>query len=428
MPANPPTSRQSGFSLIELLIGMLIAIEILVAALTVFDVHNRMARVQMQITDMQQSLRVAQYDMVRTTRMAGRGGLPATFTVDNVTLSVPWLRGLAAEVRDNVAAGNDQDVALGTAEPKALAGTDILTVRGCISGLLFQMDTKTFPADFSLTSLVVRKRLASGREQDLAELLVPGFNGLIVLQSSASRNQYTVAEVSAAVGTVDQVTLTITFVSPTGNPIVIAPPPLFVPGFACVLEEYRYYVRSTPGDDIVPIKPRLARARLIPGTELPYAADAANLTLDLADDIFDLQAALGFDTDYDSAASGAGSFNDDPNTTGPDDLLYEGADDDARATDDWLGNSSSDDPTDAQYLVHAAIRGDAKLWSVRISTLARTARPDSKYTAPDFDPVAGVDFIENNDYDTDPASLFKTPANRQFRHRLLQTVVDLRNL
>ncbi len=140
MSPNPPTSRQSGFSLIELLIGMLIAIEILVAALTVFDVHSRMARVQMQITDMQQSLRVAQYDMVRTTRMAGRGGLQPNFSVDNVTLTVPWLRGDAVEVRDNVATGDDQDVAIGTDEPKALAGTDILTVRGCISGLQFQMD------------------------------------------------------------------------------------------------------------------------------------------------------------------------------------------------------------------------------------------------------------------------------------------------
>ncbi|MEO8198558.1 MAG: prepilin-type N-terminal cleavage/methylation domain-containing protein, partial [Thermoanaerobaculia bacterium] len=65
MPANFRTARENGFSLIELLIGMVIAIEILVAALTVFDVHNRLARIQLQITDMQQSLRVAQYDMVR---------------------------------------------------------------------------------------------------------------------------------------------------------------------------------------------------------------------------------------------------------------------------------------------------------------------------------------------------------------------------
>ncbi len=63
-----------------------------------------------------------------------------------------------------------------------------------------------------------------------------------------------------------------------------------------------------------------------------------------------------------------------------------------------------------------------------ISTLARTARRDPKYSAPDFDPVAGVDFIENNNYDVAPANAFKTPENRQYRHRLLQTVVDLRNI
>ena len=103
MPVNPPTSRQSGFSLIELLIGMLIALEILVVALTVFDVHNRMARLQLQITDMQQSLRIAQYDLARLVRMAGRGGLPAAilptaaaaFDPDDTP---PVLGGLAIEV------------------------------------------------------------------------------------------------------------------------------------------------------------------------------------------------------------------------------------------------------------------------------------------------------------------------------------------
>ena len=69
----PSTRSESGFSLIELLIAVLIAIEILVAAAIAFDVHNRAAVVQTQITDMQQSLRVAQHDMARLLRMAGRG-------------------------------------------------------------------------------------------------------------------------------------------------------------------------------------------------------------------------------------------------------------------------------------------------------------------------------------------------------------------
>jgi type II secretory pathway pseudopilin PulG len=430
MPSNPPTSRQSGFSLIELLIGMVIAIEILVAALTVFDVHNRMARVQIQITDMQQSLRVAQYDMVRTTRMAGRGGLPATFRVDPDDLSVPWLRGLAIEVRDNVADGGDNEVALGTDEPVAIPGTDILTVRGCLSGQLFQMDPAN-PADFTLTTLTVRKLLPSGREQDLTQLLDPAFAGPILLQSAVSRGQYAVAEITDVGGNADAVNFTITFdsVLSTPNPLVVAPDASFVPGFVCGLEEYRYYVRSTPGDDIVEIKPRLARARMIPGTELAYDEDDANLTLDLADDIFDLQVALGFDTDFDSAGSGAGSFDNDPDTLGIDDVMYEGADDTARASDDWLGNSSADDPADDEYRVNAAIPSrPVRLYYARITTAVRTARPDARYAAPDFDPVAGVDFIENHDYDDSPAVDFKSPANRQYRHRILKTAVDLRNI
>jgi prepilin-type N-terminal cleavage/methylation domain-containing protein len=433
MPPTSPASRQSGFSLIELLIGMVIALEILVAALTVFDVHNRMARIQLQITDMQQSLRVAQYDMVRTTRMAGRGGMPAQFRVDPDDLSVPWLRGLAIESRDNVDEGDDSRVSLLEAEPKAVAGTDILTVRGCLSGTMLQMDP-TNPGDFTNTSMVVRKALPNGRTQDLAQLLEADYEGPVLLQSAVNRELFAVAEVSAVAGDEDVATLTISFASATAppNPLVTAPPAGFIPGFACTLEEYRYYVRrnyETPGDDTTPLKPRLARARMIPGTEIPFGDDDANLSLDLADEIFDLQVALGFDTDYHSAGSAAGSFDDDVNAVGTDDVFFEGADDAARAADDWLGNSTDDDPSEAQYRVNALIPArPVRLYYVRISTLGRTARPDPKYEAPDFDATAGEDLIENNDYDAAPANVFKSRENRQFRHRLLQTVVDLRNI
>lgn len=168
---------------------------------------------------------------------------------------------------------------------------------------------------------------------------------------------------------------------------------------------------------------------MIPGTELPYSEDAANLSLDLADDIFDLQIAIAFDTDYDSVASGAGSFDDDNNDTGPDDVVFEGADDDERATDDWLGNSTADNPKADPYRINAHINSrPAKPLYVRITTIGRTSRPDPKYLAPDFEPTAGSDIIENNDYDKEPASLFKQGENRNYRHRQLQTVVALRNL
>ena len=109
--------------------------------------------------------------------------------------------------------------------------------------------------------------------------------------------------------------------------------------------------------------------------------------------------------------------------------MYEGANDNERKADDWLYNSSADNQVDDVYRVNAAISArPVRLYYVRITTLGRTARPDPKYTAPDFDPVAGEDFVEDNNYDADPASVFKSEKNRQFRHRSLRTVVDLRNI
>jgi hypothetical protein len=295
-----------------------------------------MARVQLQITDMQQSLRVAEYDMVRTTRMAGRGGLPSDFRVEPPgLLSVAWLRGRALEVRNNVLEGGDDAIALGIRTPVALPNTDILTVRGCLSGLLFQMDP-TNPADFTATTLTVRRNLPNGRSQDLAQLLEAGFSSPMLLQSSVSRGQFAVAEVTNVAGNANLVTLTITFASTLTppNPWVVAPAAGFAPGFACALEEYRYYVRPTFVTDAngeQQLRPRLARARMI-RHRAAARREVANLTLDLADDIFDLQVALGLDTDNN------GLFDDDGNADDADDVLFEGATDDERRADDWLFN------------------------------------------------------------------------------------------
>jgi hypothetical protein len=195
--------------------------------------------------------------------------------------------------------------------------------------------------------------------------------------------------------------------------------------FVCALEEYRYYVRenfSVPADPASKMIPRLSRARMIPGTETPFGDDAANLSLDLAEEIIDLQVALGIDTDFDLDGAAPGSFDDDTDSEGNDDVLYEGLDNAARGTDDWLWNSTEDDTTDAQY----AAAGD--LINVRISTVGRTGRPDRGYSAPDFDPVAGSDLVEDNDYDDAPAEIWKQGENRLHRRRMLQTVVDMRNM
>jgi hypothetical protein len=155
-----------------------------------------------------------------------------------------------------------------------------------------------------------------------------------------------------------------------------------------ILEEYRYYVR-----DEAPAS-RLSRARFYPGTNNPYAGAPANLAVDVADNILDLQVALGIDR-----------------------VAPEGVQETEDGDDDWLFNSP-DDPTDPELW-----NGDAlPLDYLRITTLARTDRLDPEYTSP---PIAA---IEDRAYGETAAPAADKILERRYRRRLLQTVVDLRNL
>src|ERR1700761_3682997 len=104
------TAGERGFTVLEMTVALFITAEVIVAGLALFDFHNKLARVQTQVTDMQQSLRVAQYDIVRLARMAGRGGLPA------IMASSAGTNWGAVAVRNNVGIGGVSDeVAIGYA-------------------------------------------------------------------------------------------------------------------------------------------------------------------------------------------------------------------------------------------------------------------------------------------------------------------------
>lgn len=149
---SPPVRRsEAGFSLIELLLALVVAVEVLIAAYMAFDVSNHAAAVQTQITDLQQSLRIVQHDMARLARMAGRGGLPADMRPDlafDPTAAIPNLQGMAFEVRNNVTGTEPTRIARGVeASPLVLEGTDVLTVRGCFTNPLFQVNPENFDWD-----------------------------------------------------------------------------------------------------------------------------------------------------------------------------------------------------------------------------------------------------------------------------------------
>jgi hypothetical protein len=193
--------------------------------------------------------------------------------------------------------------------------------------------------------------------------------------------------------------------------------------FVGILEEYRFYVRRTfeiAGNDKSEMSPKLSRARVYPGTQVPWGDDAQNWQTDIADNIFDLQVALGFDTtakDPAAAACTAGTIASDNVNCG----IYESADGEG---DDWLYNGEAT-PDPAPFAA-------TDLYYIRLSTLARTDRPDPNYTAPTLVRV------EDNVYDTDDGkklntlNIGPTPLDStyglMFRRRILRTVIDMRNL
>src|SRR5436309_13597447 len=132
--------RQRGFTLIEVTVSLFVTVIILLGVLALFDFSNKLARAQTNVSDMQQSLRVAQTDAIAMIRMAGRGGLPLG--------TLPG--GLAVAVSDNVTEPTYIGGAGKTDPPATVPGTDVLTVRGVFSSPIYQVNTAD-PAAFTLT-------------------------------------------------------------------------------------------------------------------------------------------------------------------------------------------------------------------------------------------------------------------------------------
>lgn len=387
---------EAGFTLLEAVVSLAVMTVVLIGLLSLLQVNSRIAKAQVNVAEMQQSLRVVQADMVRQTRMAGRGGLPV-FWQPSADFDMRLPNGVAIAVANNVAA----DTLLGgVASARVAEGTDVLTLRGVFNTPIYQVNPK---GDGDIRgaktagegSVIVRSISPTGVPQELDRLDELEDNPLpeaLLLVSAGSDAVQAVVELVSVEDNGDG-SFTVNFqisdayrsLSPGGE----FSSALRTVAIVGILEEYRYYVR-----DEAPA-PRLSRARFYPGTDNPYAGAAANLAVDVADNILDLQVALGIDR---LAPEGVQETED--------------GDD-----DDWLFNSPGD-VTDPDLW-----NGDTlPLDYLRITTLARTDRLDPEYTSP---PIAA---IEDRDYGEADAPAADEVLDRKYRRRLLQTVVDLRNL
>lgn len=437
-------ARAGGFTLIELLITLLVVAEILIIAGLIFDLHNKTAKAQTQVADMQQSLRVAQREMVELVRMGGRGGLPAQLPQASAPTGTRMDVGLAIEVQNNV--GSGVRIVATDAETAVVPGTDVLRVRGVFTAPLYQLLSTALgapnvvfepdaeePANASHGTVVVATPSPAGYGQDLQPLADAAAGDALILVSPLSDAIYAVVAVESvtvtgqdADGKPTQVAIRFQ-TALTGTPQSQAYRGLFTAGnflpsnlksiaFAGLLEEHVFYVRDVhaiPGDPTSEPMPRLARAQVRPRTAEAVAAGAGRD--DIADNVVDLQVALGF-----NSTLGTGGYFD---RTQHDDLvidenLTDGSD------DDWLFNGTQDDPEDSPWL---APWGDPpgtpqpELYYVRITTLARTEGREIQYLSPP------IQRLEDRDYNESAVPAVHDP-DRGFHRRLLRTVVDLRGL
>ncbi len=421
--------RQGGFTLVELIISLIVMIEVIIAVLLLFDLNNKLSRVQTNVAEMQQSLRISQYDLVRSTRAAGRGPLP----LYRAETPYPPLGGLPADTFNGHAIRVLNDVPpdtliAGAGSPEILEGTDVLTLRGVFNSPVYQRqydDITTFslaPADPlpPLTGTVTLSNVTpTGVPQNLktwADARTDNRTDAILLVSALDDTIYGVVELNPLATVINgpasnptSVTLAFNINSPyLGlNPNGVFSPVLRNAAYVGLLEEYRYYIREDFLDPGAPssatLTPKLSRARVFPGTDTPWgpagvAGNAQNLRADIADNIHDLQLAVALDLNCDEAITEA-----DP----------------PAADDEWLFNAPDDDSTDDTVWWPPACP-EPRGYYLRINALALTDRRDRTYSAPT------LTLIEDHDYAAH--SLNALASQRMFRRRLQQSIVDLRNL
>jgi hypothetical protein len=407
---------------------------VVLAILGMIDINGRIARVEGRVTDLQQSLRIGQQDVVRLVRMAARGGLPLALFPDTGYAGKQLPAGLAIEIADNAAA--DTRIA-GSAEAPVLQGTDAITVRGVFSTLY---QSNSLGAGFSLTdsnndgvpekgTLILSGTSPTGVTQDLKTLADAidatraGQPEAFLLVSPLDDNLFAVVEIDASSSytrsgsTVVQATVRFNASGTARSDLFIKlspggvyPKALTTVAYSGVLEEYRYYIRDAgslqgkiQANQGKLLEPCLVRARLYPGTSTPYGNLAANLREEIADGVFDLQVALGVDINGDGTVS-------------------EGSDTASRKTDEWLFNEPGDDTAAATWNGTAA--APRQVAYLRITTLGRTAGadPHTRWQAP------LLTRIENKDYQLAPFYELNSTTQRRYRRQSQQNVVDLRNL
>ncbi|MDX1996377.1 MAG: hypothetical protein SF066_01555 [Thermoanaerobaculia bacterium] len=460
----PPSGRrrgEAGFTLAELAVTLLVMAQLVIAAALVFDFQNRVAKVQSEASEMQQTTRVSQMELARFIRQAGRGGLAQN------TPSLPQINlGAALTVRNNVANDVERKVAANADDsPLAVLGTDILTVRGAFRSPIFLGEDNESGSTFFLMRTDVGavttdsaqaqsgemhlcERSRKGWVQNLEALrtaitdevpealllqstLKPDIYAVVALDPSASD---TASGVCAALNLGTGVRLNFDVTGGNADfyrqlsPVTAATgmlPNITNIAFVALLEEHAFFIREEreiEGDASSALVPRLARLRLLPNTGLLHGNLSA-AQVDLGDNILDLQVALALDTVNGGAIETGSAAPATPQ-------IAESTD---GQNDDWLFNAVADDETDAMWdrplrpaTVSVTPWRKSRLYYVRLSMVSRSAQPQplDEFRAPPLGTLEDRVYDPEEGEGTDP----DTEIQRRYQRRVVRASVDLRNL
>ncbi len=134
--------RESGFTLVEMIVVTMLLAIAMVGLLAVFDASARINKNETDVADAQGAVRYGLYQMTRAIRMAGAGGLYVTQAVVNHND-----RGLTGIAPAGASYDNTTGVTVtDTAAAKTYAvreGTDIIEIRGVILSPLIGFDQQT---------------------------------------------------------------------------------------------------------------------------------------------------------------------------------------------------------------------------------------------------------------------------------------------
>ncbi|NJL26420.1 MAG: hypothetical protein HC897_00405 [Thermoanaerobaculia bacterium] len=466
--------RRSGFSLIEVLVATLILAEILIGVLILFDNSNRLARSQVNLAEIQQSLRVAQQELIHSTEMAGRGGMPITLLKPAlVNLPTGALYGTVGAFPNGLAVAIDNNVADNTmvGTDLVVTGSDILTVRGVISNPVYFLEP---PLDISSWAggnggeIEIPDRVRIDLPQDiqpLVDLLTQARSvnrpEAFIVRDTYNPNAYAV--IGFNTDSIENVLVPRTcvrYVSPANPPVTcinvavsyaaedngtpysrltrgtilekdLGGMTLVTPesgvndtielprqiGSIGLLEEYKYFVRAeweVPGDDTTRLRPVLSRARMLPGTNTVVDR------VDISDNVLDLQIAAGIDTHQRQALIPDPEYGRITETFDEnDEVLFN-------APRDTESSGEPRNPNVLGSVVGSWFDPRVEYHFLRLNVVVQSDRADQTYNRAAYQLGRIEDYDRGQSFQLDGKTYNLNDG--PFRRRVLQTVVELRNL